>query len=375
MCTISSTWKIQTKATRKSWAASTTGSFLLHKLVSLMLTCTARHTLDYYSYPCCCCCSPALEATLQHLPTMPPSALSSPLSPPSLARARAHTHTRTTLQQNQRLSALCVVRGKGERRPSLVVGTHQAKQRSDRWGVRIPLKVGRAQYLPDIEYSPIWWCSCPNPCMSMFKSMHVHNQLQALTPCQTACMPMLNCNHVHAQFLCMFIMIACIPMFNYMHVHAQFSCMFMINCMHAHVQVHACSHSIPSMFMFICMHPHVQFHKYAPCSLLCMIVFNELHSLVFEFHACPCMMMCLFMFQCILIFKFHHFLVTICLSHGHFVNIKAIYIFIYEDEIVWPYFVVPWLRIGQPRNVSKTRHGMLVCLCKFSLHIKQLIEG
>jgi hypothetical protein len=85
--------------------------------------------------------------------------------------------------------------------------------------------------------------------------------------------------------------------------------------------------------------------------------------------------MCLFMCQCILIFKFHHFLVTICLSHGYFVDIKAIYTFIYENAIVWPYFVVPWLRIGQPRNVSKTRHGMLVCLCKFSLHIKQLIEG
>jgi hypothetical protein len=94
MCIISSTWKIQTKATRKWWAASTTGSFLLHKLLSLMLTCTALHTLDYYSYPCCCC-SPALEATLQQLPTMPPSALSSPLSPPSLASslARAHIHT------------------------------------------------------------------------------------------------------------------------------------------------------------------------------------------------------------------------------------------------------------------------------------------
>jgi hypothetical protein len=96
---------------------------------------------------------------------------------------------------------------------------------------------------------------------------------------------------------------------------------------------------------------------------------------VFEFHACPCMMMCLFMFQCILIFKFHHFHVTICLSHGHFVNIKAIYIFIYKDGIVWPYFVVPWLRIGQPQNISKTRHGVLVCLRKFSLHTKQLIEG
>jgi hypothetical protein len=279
MCTISSTWKIQTKATRKSWAASTTGSFLLHKLVSLMLTCTARHTLDYYSYPCCCCCSPALEATLQHLPTMPPSALSSPLSPPSLARARAHTHTRTTLQQNQRLSALCVVRGKGERRPSLVVGTHQAKQRSDRWGVRIPLKVGRAQYLPDIEYSPIWWCSCPNPCMSMFKSMHVHNQLQPLTPCQTACMPMLNCNHVHAQFLCMFIMIACIPMFNYMHVHAQFSCMPMFNYMHVHIQFHPCLCSIACIPMSnSTKYAHVHFCAWV-CSMNCVpLCLNSMHA-------------------------------------------------------------------------------------------------
>jgi hypothetical protein len=283
MCTISSTWKIQTKATRKSWAASTTGSFLLHKLVSLMLTCTARHTLDYYSYPCCCCCSPALEATLQHLPTMPPSALSSPLSPPSLARARAHTHTRTTLQQNQRLSALCAVGGKGERRLSLVVGTHQAKQRSDRWGVRIPLKVGRAQYLPDIEYSPIWWCSCPNPCMSMFKSMHVHNQLQALTPCQTACMPMLNCNHVHAQFLCMFIMIACIPMFNYMHVYDQLhacpcssTCMFTFNSIHVYVHLHASPCPIPQICpMFTFVHDCVQWIAFPCVWIPCMPMYDD----------------------------------------------------------------------------------------------------
>ncbi len=204
--------------------------------------------------------------------------------------------------------------------------------------------------------------------MLLSKSMHVHNQLQALAPCQIACMPMLNCIHVHPQFLCMFMTIACIPMFNYMHVHAQFSCMPMFNYMHVHIQFHPCLCSIACI-------PMSNSTKYAPCSLLCMSVFNELCTLVFGFHACPYMMMCLFMCQCILIFKFHHFLVTICLSHGYFVNIKAIYTFIYEDEIVWPYFVVPWLRIGQPRNVSKTRHGMLVCLCKFSLHIKQLIEG
>ncbi len=194
---------------------------------------------------------------------------------------------------------------------------------------------------------------------------------------------MSNCMHAHAQLHSCSCSISMHVYDHCMHTHVQlhacscsiFMCVYDINCMHAHVQLHACSHSIPSMFMFNCMHPHVQFHKYAPCSLLCMIVFNELCSLVFEFHACPCMMMCLFMFQCILIFKFHHFLVMICLSQGHFVNIKAIYIFIYEDEIVWPYFILPWLRIGQPKNVSKMRHGVLVRLCKFSLHIKQLIEG
>ncbi len=178
----------------------------------------------------------------------------------------------------------------------------------------------------------------------MSNCMHVHVQF--------ACMPMLNCIHVHAQFLCMFMIIACIPMYKYMHVHIQF---------------HPCLCSIACIPMSNSMNmPHVHFCAWL-CSMNCI--------LVFEFHACPCMMMCLFMFQCILIFKFHHFHVTICLSHGHFVNIKAIYIFIYKDGIVWPYFVVPWLRIGQPQNISKTRHGVLVCLRKFSLHTKQLIEG
>ncbi len=124
--------------------------------------------------------------------------------------------------------------------------------------------------------------------MLLSKSMHVHNQLQALAPCQIACMPMLNCIHVHAQFLCMFMIIACIPMFNYMHVHAQFSCMFMLN-------FHACPCSITCMFTFNSIHVYVQLHaSTCPIPQICPM-FTFVHDcvqwIVFPCVWIPCMPM------------------------------------------------------------------------------------
>lgn len=100
--------------------------------------------------------------------------------------------------------------------------------------------------------------------MLLSKSMHVHNQLQALAPCQIACMPILNCMHAHTQLHSCSCSISMHVYDHCMHTHVQLHACSCSIFMHAHVQLHACSYSIPSMFMFNCMHPHVQFHKICP---------------------------------------------------------------------------------------------------------------
>jgi hypothetical protein len=140
-----------------------------------------------------------------------------------------------------------------------------------------------------------------------------------------------------------------------------------------------------------------------PCSITCMFTFNSIHVYV-QLHASPCPIpwicpMCTFVHdcvqwiaysclnsmhahvwwcvcsKCILIFKIPSFSCNDLLISWSFCQHQSyLHLHIWR-WIVWPYSILPWLRIGQPRNVSKARHGVLICLRKFSLHTKQLIEG